>query len=99
MDGCSLQQVSFIEMVDVRQCALDEQALTSMLRAVRANCTLSILHLEGNNLTGKGVFILSEVATSTCMILFYFASFPYSGGHEVQREPQGIVFRWKSYCP
>ena len=59
-----LQQVSFIEMVDVRQCALDEQALTSMLRAVRANCTLRILHLEGNNLTGKGVFILSEVAAA-----------------------------------
>ena len=73
MDGCSLQQVSFIEMVDVRQCALDEQALTSMLRAVRANCTLSILHLEGNNLTGKGVFILSEVATSVHdFVLFCF---------------------------
>ena len=59
-----MQQVSFIEMLDVRQCALDEQALTSMLRAVRANCTLRILHLEGNNLTGKGVFILSELITN-----------------------------------
>ena len=63
-----LQQVSFIEMVDVRQCALDEQALTSMLRAVRANCTLRILHLEGNNLTGKGVFILSEITVVKYLI-------------------------------
>jgi len=53
-------QVNFIEMVDVRYCALEEQGLTSMLRALRANCTLSTLHLEGNNLTGKGIFILSE---------------------------------------
>jgi len=52
--------VDFIEMVDVRYCALDEQGLTSMLRALRANCTLRTLHMEGNNLTGKGVFILSE---------------------------------------
>ena len=66
-----MQQVSFIEMVDVRQCALDEQGLTSMLRAVRANCTLRILHLEGNNLTGKGVFILSELSYNTVYI-FYF---------------------------
>lgn len=68
-----MQQVSFIEMVDVRQCALDEQGLTSMLRAVRANCTLRILHLEGNNLTGKGVFILSELKHSM-YLLFCFTS-------------------------
>ena len=77
-----MQQVAFIEMVDVRQCALDEQALTSMLRAVRANCTLRILHLEGNNLTGKGVFILSEFVSQ--YNVFYFALLLYSGSYEIQ---------------
>ena len=77
-----MQQVSFIEMLDVKQCALDEQALTSMLRAVRANCTLRILHLEGNNLTGKGVFILSELLSIHAKIL-YFISLLYSGSHEI----------------
>jgi len=55
-------------MVDVRYCALDEQGLTSMLRALRANCMLRTLHLEGNNLTGKGVFILSESVCTTLLL-------------------------------
>lgn len=47
-------------MIDVSYCALDEQTLTLLLRAVRANCYLRVLKIEGNNLTGKGTFILSE---------------------------------------
>ena len=53
-------QSPFLEMIDVSYCALDEQTLTLLLRAVRANCCLRVLKIEGNNLTGKGTFILSE---------------------------------------
>lgn len=46
-------------MISVSYCALEEQTLTLLLRSVRANCALQVLRLEGNNLTGKGTFILS----------------------------------------
>ena len=48
-------------MVSVSYCGLEEQTLTLLLRSVRANCALHVLRLEGNNLTGKGTFILSEL--------------------------------------
>ena len=35
---------------------------------ITANCTLCILHLEGNNLTGKGAFTLSEVAAAKYLV-------------------------------
>lgn len=47
-------------MVNVSYCALEEQTLTLLLRSVRANCAMQVLKMEGNNLAGKGTFILSE---------------------------------------
>ena len=47
-------------MMNANYCNLEEQTLTLLLRSVRANCGLRILKLVGNNLTGKGTFILSE---------------------------------------
>ena len=52
-------------MANVSYCGLEEQTLTLLLRSVRANCSLQVLKMEGNNLTGKGTFILSE-----CVCLF-----------------------------
>ena len=78
-----LSQSPFITTIDVSYCALDEQTLTLLLRAVRANCGLKVLKMEGNNLTGKGTFILSKRTTGTglCHLsnhLFFdlFISFP-----------------------
>lgn len=56
----SLLQSPFIETLNVSYCGLDDQGLTLLLRSVRANCALRTLHLDGNNLSGKGSFILSE---------------------------------------
>lgn len=56
--GRTLKKSPFLETIDVGYCALDEQTLTLLLRAVRANCGLKVLKMEGNNLTGKGTFIL-----------------------------------------
>ena len=47
-------------MMNANYCNLEEQTLTLLLRSVRANCGLKVLKLVGNNLTGKGTFILSE---------------------------------------
>ena len=64
----SLTQSPFVTMANVSYCALEEQTLTLLLRSVRANCSLQVLKMEGNNLTGKGTFILSESCTSpTCI--------------------------------
>ena len=48
-------------MMNANYCNLEEQTLTLLLRSVRANCGLKVLKLVGNNLTGKGTFILSEL--------------------------------------
>ncbi|XP_003385088.1 PREDICTED: protein phosphatase 1 regulatory subunit 37-like isoform X2 [Amphimedon queenslandica] len=56
--GRTLKKSPFIDTIDVGYCALDDQTLTLLLRAVRANCGLRVLKMEGNNLTGKGTFIL-----------------------------------------
>jgi protein phosphatase 1 regulatory subunit 37 len=56
--GRTLKKSPFVSTIDVSYCALDEQTLTLLLRAVRANCGLKVLKMEGNNLTGKGTFIL-----------------------------------------
>ena len=54
-------QSPFIAMMNANYCNLEEQTLTLLLRSVRANCGLKVLKLVGNNLTGKGTFILSEL--------------------------------------
>ena len=54
-------QSPFITMMNANYCNLEEQTLTLLLRSVRANCGLKVLKLVGNNLTGKGTFILSEL--------------------------------------
>ena len=54
------RQSPFIETLNVSYCGLDDQGLTLLLRSVRANCALRTLHMDGNNLSGKGSFILSE---------------------------------------
>lgn len=59
-NGMLPQQSPFIEMINVSYCGLEEQTLTLLLRSVRANCALKVLKLQGNNLSGKGTFILSE---------------------------------------
>lgn len=56
--GRMLKKSPFISMISVSYCGLEEQTLTLLLRSVRANCALQVLRLEGNNLTGKGTFIL-----------------------------------------
>lgn len=77
-----LLQSPFLTMVNVSYCALEEQTLTLLLRSVRANCSLQILKMEGNNLTGKGTFILSKSCVHSmprwlvmysflCMIFMY----------------------------
>jgi len=58
--GRMLKKSPFIEMINVSYCGLEEQTLTLLLRSVRANCALKVLKLQGNNLSGKGTFILSE---------------------------------------
>lgn len=66
------QQSPFIEMINVSYCGLEEQTLTLLLRSVRANCALKVLKLQGNNLSGKGTFILSEQlshAGSVCLVI------------------------------
>ena len=67
---CISLQSPFIAMMNANYCNLEEQTLTLLLRSVRANCGLKVLKLVGNNLTGKGTFILSEfVCECTCMCL------------------------------
>ncbi|CAI8032183.1 Protein phosphatase 1 regulatory subunit 37, partial [Geodia barretti] len=51
-------QSPFLTTANVSYCGLEEQTLTLLLRSVRANCNLQVLKMEGNNLTGKGTFIL-----------------------------------------
>ena len=58
---CIALQSPFIAMMNANYCNLEEQTLTLLLRSVRANCGLKVLKLVGNNLTGKGTFILSEL--------------------------------------
>lgn len=58
-----LPQSPFISMMNANYCNLEEQTLTLLLRSVRANCGLKVLKLVGNNLTGKGTFILSKSLT------------------------------------
>lgn len=55
-------QSPFITMMNANYCNLEEQTLTLLLRSVRANCGVKVLKLVGNNLTGKGTFILSELS-------------------------------------
>lgn len=54
-------QSPFLHTIDVSYCGLDEQTLTLLLRSVRANCGLRVLRIEGNHLSGKGTFIMSEL--------------------------------------
>ena len=60
-NSCVPMQSPFISMMNANYCNLEEQTLTLLLRSVRANCGLKVLKLVGNNLTGKGTFILSEL--------------------------------------
>ena len=60
-------QSPFISMMNANYCNLEEQTLTLLLRSVRANCGLRVLKLVGNNLTGKGTFILSKSIGITCV--------------------------------
>ena len=53
-------QSPFIHMINVGYCGLEEQTITLLLRSVRANCALQVLKMQGNNLSGKGTFILSK---------------------------------------
>ena len=57
-------QSPFLTTANVSYCGLEEQTLTLLLRSVRANCNLQVLKMEGNNLTGKGTFILSKYLKS-----------------------------------
>ena len=50
-------------MINVGYCGLEEQTITLLLRSVRANCALQVLKMQGNNLSGKGTFILSKRQT------------------------------------
>ena len=82
-------------MMNANYCNLDEQTLTLLLRSVRANCGLRVLKLVGNNLTGKGTFILSEsichLSAKVTPLLSHLP--PFSGSDEVQRKPAGVVSR------
>ena len=69
----SILKSPFISMIDVSYCALEEQPLTLLLRSVRANCCLQVLKLVGNNLAGKGTFILSEwfdLCVCVCVVMY-----------------------------
>jgi len=72
-NGMLPQQSPFIEMINVSYCGLEEQTLTLLLRSVRANCALKVLKLQGNNLSGKGTFILSEQLYSPLAMQVVFA--------------------------
>ena len=78
-------------MISVSYCSLEEQTLTLLLRSVRANCALQVLRLEGNNLTGKGTFILSESLGHWLFLLSINSLLCCSGCYEIQREPAGAL--------
>lgn len=69
-------------MANVSYCGLEEQTLTLLLRSVRANCSLQVLKMEGNNLTGKGTFILSESSSPaiSCMCMYIGQELMVPGG-------------------
>ena len=78
-------------MINVSYCGLEEQTITLLLRSVRANCALQVLKMQGNNLSGKGTFILSkghQLVSVWSTIFSVPASFRLlalcSGSHEVQ---------------
>ena len=64
-------------MINVSYCGLEEQTITLLLRSVRANCALQVLKMQGNNLSGKGTFILSkrhQLVSVHCLVHYLLCS-------------------------
>ena len=49
-----------MEFIDLRHCCLNDQCAAIMARSFKLNTTLRILHLEGDNLSGKLLLILCK---------------------------------------
>ena len=53
-------QVSSLECLDIRNTNWTEYSMPMLARALRADITLSALHMEGCNISGRPLFLLCE---------------------------------------
>ncbi|XP_028398669.1 protein phosphatase 1 regulatory subunit 37-like [Dendronephthya gigantea] len=53
-----VRKADFIEYIDVRHCCFNDPCMAVMARSLKLNTTLRVVHLEGDNLSGKLLLIL-----------------------------------------
>lgn len=53
-----VRKAPFIEFIDMRHCCFNDPCIALMARSLKLNSTLRVLHLEGDNLSGKLLIIL-----------------------------------------
>lgn len=51
-------QTPCLQYLDIRNTVWTEQALPLLGRTLRLDCCLSVLHMEGCNLSGRPLFLL-----------------------------------------
>ena len=49
-----------MEFIDLRHCCFNDQCTAVMARSFKLNTTLRVVHLEGDNLSGKLLLILCK---------------------------------------